>query len=66
MEESGSDIYKEASLCLMNLKRIKLQNELKKLERDIKVADRENDFESQKLLMREFNERIGELGELEE
>ena len=66
MEESGGDAYKEASSCLMNLKKIKLQNELKKLEGDIKVADRENDFESQKLLMGEFNERMKELGELEE
>ena len=66
MEESGSDIYKEASLCLINLKKIKLQNELKKLEKDIKTADKENDLESQKLLMEEFNKRMKELGELEE
>jgi len=66
MEESGSDIYKEASLCLMSLKRIKLQNELRKLEKDIKTADKENDSESQKLLMEEFNKRMKKLGELEE
>ena len=66
MEELGGDAYQEASSCLMNLKKIKLQNELKKLEVDIKVADRENDFESQKLLMGEFNKRMGELGELGE
>ena len=65
MEESGGDAYQEASSCLMNLKKIKLQNELKKLEGDIKVADRENDFESQKLLMGEFNKKMEELGELE-
>ncbi len=66
MEESGSDVHKEASLCLMNLKIIKLQNELKKLEKDIKTADKENDFESQKLLMGEMNKRMEELGRLEE
>ena len=66
MEESGGDAHQEFSLCLMNLKKIKLQNELKKLEGDLKVADRENDFESQKLLMGEFNKRMEELGKLEE
>ena len=66
VEESGGDAHQEASSCLMNLKKIKLQNELKKLEGDLKTADRENDFESQKLLMEEFNKRMEELGKLEE
>ncbi|MEA1937369.1 MAG: DNA primase [Patescibacteria group bacterium] len=65
IEESGSDAYEEASFCLTNLKRIKLQNELKQLEKDIKIADKESDSENQKLLIGEFNKRIKELGELE-
>jgi len=66
MENSDSDMYKEASLCLANLKKIKLQKELKKLERDIKIADKKNDRESQELLMKEFNRCMKELGKLEE
>lgn len=65
IEESGSDFYQEASLCLVNLKKIKLQNELKQLEKDIKIADKENDSESQKLLMEEFNKRMEKLGKIE-
>jgi DNA primase len=63
--ESIGDIFEEASVCAINLKKIKLQKDLKKLETDIKNAERTNDSESQKLLMGEFDKCMKELGKLE-
>jgi len=63
--EAINNIFEEASVCVLNLKKIKLQKDLKKLEIDIKNAERANDTESQKLLMGEFDRCVKELGELE-
>ena len=63
--ESISDVFEEASVCVVNLKKIKLQKDLKKIELDIKNAERANDSESQKLLMGEFDKCVKELGGLE-
>jgi len=60
-----SKVYEEAKLCVRNLKKAKLQKELKDLEADIKKAERENDYESQELLMNEFNKLVAELGKLD-
>ena len=60
-----NNIFEEASVCVLNLKKIKLHKDLKKLETDIKNAERANDLESQKLLMGEFDKCVKELGELE-
>jgi len=64
--EAIGNIFEEASVCVLNLKKIKLQKDLKKLELDIKNAERANDSESQKLLMEEFDKCVKELGTLEE
>ncbi len=64
--EAINNVFEETSVCILNLKRIKLQRDLKRLELDIKNAERTNDLESQKLLMGELNECIKELGKLEE
>ncbi|MCK5123209.1 MAG: DNA primase [Candidatus Pacebacteria bacterium] len=64
--EAISNIFEEASVCVLNLKKIKLHKDLKKLELDIKNAERANDSESQKLLMGEFDKCVKELGELKE
>ena len=63
--EAIGNVFEEASVCVLNLKKIKLQKNLKKLETDIKNAERANDPESQKLLMKEFDKCVKELGELE-
>ena len=60
-----NNIFEEASVCVLNLKKIKLHKDLKKLETDIKNAEQANDLESQKLLMGEFDKCVKELGELE-
>jgi len=63
--EAINNIFEEVSVCVLNLKKIKLQKDLKKIELDIKNAERANDSESQKLLMGEFDRCVKELGELE-
>jgi DNA primase len=60
-----SDVFEEASTCVLNLKKIKLHKNLKQLETDIKNAERANDSESQKLLMGEFDKCVKEIGKLE-
>ena len=60
-----NNIFEEASVCVLNLKKIKLHKDLKKLETDIKNAERASDLESQKLLMEEFDKCVKELGKLE-
>jgi len=57
--------WKETKTCIDSLKKIKLQKDLKNLERDIKTAGKENDYESQKLLMKEFNKCIDELNKID-
>ncbi len=64
--EAISNIFEEASVCVLNLKKIKLHKDLKKIELDIKNAERANDSESQKLLMGEFDKCVKELGKLKE
>ena len=66
MEESGSDIYQEASLCLKYLETIKIKKDREKLERDMKIAGKENDYESLKLLTKEYDKCNEKLGKLEE
>ena len=61
-----NNIFEEATVCVLNLKKIVLQKNLKKLELDIKNAERANDTESQKLLMGEFDKYVKEIGKLEE
>ena len=64
--EAIGNIFEEVSVCVLNLKKIKLQKDLKKIELGIKNAERANDIENQKLLMGEFDKCVKELGELEE
>ena len=61
-----NDVFEEASVCVLNLKKINLQKNLKKLETDLKNAERANDSKNQKLLMGEFDKCVKELGELKE
>lgn len=63
-DEISNSVSKESRDCISSLKKIKIQKELKKLETDIKNAEEESDYESQKLLAVEFNKRVKELGEL--
>lgn len=64
--ESLEDVRKEASVCMSNLKRIKLQKDLKKIEIDIKRAGKHNDRETEKLLIKEFNDCLNKLNKLDE
>lgn len=64
--EAINNIFEETSVCISNLKKMGLQKDLKKLELDIKNAERTNDLESQELLMGELDKCIKKLGELEE
>lgn len=64
--ESINNIFEEASICIINLKKIKLQKDLRDLETDLKNAERENNPEKQKLLMEKFDKCVKKLGELEE
>ncbi len=64
--EAIGNVFEEVSVCVLNLKKIKLQKDLKKIELGIKNAERANDIENQKLLMGEFDKCVKELGELGE
>ncbi len=63
--ERLEDVQKEMDACLSNLKRIKLQRDLKSMEADIKNAEKCNDYETENLLMKEFNNYMEKLNDLE-
>lgn len=65
LPEDPGNVQKEANVCLSSLKRIKLQKDLKKIEIDIKKAGKYNDRETEKLLIKEFNDCLNGLNDLD-
>lgn len=63
--EELENVQKETSACLSNLKKIKLQKDLKKIEIDIKKAGKYNDRETEKLLIKEFNNCLIRINDLD-
>lgn len=63
--EGLEDVQKEANVCLSNLKKIKFQKDLKKIEIDIKKAGKYSDRETEKLLIKEFNDCLNRLNDLD-
>jgi DNA primase len=64
--EGEDNVYKEAVACITNLKKIRLRKDLKRLEKGIKDAEKENNYEKQDLLIKEFNKCMADLGELDQ
>jgi DNA primase len=65
-ENMEGGAQREIVACLTNLKRMKLQKDLKRLEANIKSAEKENDYEKQRILIEEFNKSMADLGELDQ
>jgi DNA primase len=61
MEEEGSNTLREAEKCILNLREVVVRKKLKKIEMDIKEADRSQDAARLQTLLREQIRLLGEL-----
>lgn len=65
IENLDGDISREITASIINLKRAKLQRDIKKLGSDIKIASRANDAKDLEMMLLEHGKCMKELNDLD-